>query len=252
MAQAQLELAEANLRLAQTNSTRSQQLFQNHVNSQQELDTVLANEQVQKATRDNAVAALTSAQDLKAFEQIRAPFAGQITARYVDIGSLVTSGSGRTVQKLFDLAQSNPVRVFVNVPQANISSVKSGTPAPITVEEFPGQTFTGKITRDAGAFDLASRTLLLQIDVPNPDGRLHSGMYAHARFAVQNPTPALLLPDNAIQIDAKGIRVFVVDSSGKIQVKPVTLGRDFGTKSEILSGMAAGDRVVQNPTYMRG
>ncbi len=248
MAQAQLELAEANLRLAQTNSTRSQQLFQNHVNSQQELDTVLANEQVQKATRDNAVAALTSAQDLKAFEQIRAPFAGQITARYVDIGSLVTSGSGRTVQKLFDLAQSNPVRVFVNVPQANISSVKSGTPATITVEEFPGQTFTGKITRDAGAFDLASRTLLLQIDVPNPDGRLYSGMYAHARFAVQNPTPALLLPDNAIQIDAKGIRVFVVDSSGKIQVKPVTLGRDFGTKSEILSGMAAGDRVVQNPT----
>jgi membrane fusion protein, multidrug efflux system len=116
------------------------------------------------------------------------------------------------------------------------------------VEEFPGQTFTGKITRDAGAFDLASRTLLLQIDVPNPDGRLYSSMYAHARFAVQNPTPALLLPDNAIQIDAKGIRVFVVDSSGKIQVKPVTLGRDFGTKSEILSGMAAGDRVVQNPT----
>jgi len=248
MAQAQLELAEANLRLAQTNSARSQQLYQNHVNSQQELDTVLANEQVQKATRDNAAAALTSAQDLKAFEQIRAPFAGQITARYVDIGSLVTSGSGRTVQKLFDLAQSDPVRVFVNVPQANISSVKSGTPATITVDEFPGQTFAGKITRDAGAFDLGSRTLLLQIDVPNPERRLYSGMYAHARFALQNPTPALLLPDNAIRIDAKGVRVFIVDSSGKIEVRRVTLGRDFGTKSEILSGIAAGDRVVQNPT----
>ena len=168
MAQAQLELAEANLRLAQTNSTRSRELFQNHVNSQQELDTVLATEQVQKASRDSALAALTSAQDMKAFEQIRAPFAGTITARYVDVGSLVASGSARTVQKLFDLAQSDPVRVFVNVPQAEISSVRPGTPATIMVDEFSGQTFAGKVTRDAGAFDLASRTLLLEIDVPNP------------------------------------------------------------------------------------
>jgi membrane fusion protein, multidrug efflux system len=248
MAQAQLELAEANLRLAQTNSARSQQLFENHVNSQQELDTVLANEQVQKATRNNAAASLTSAQDMKAFEQIRAPFAGTITARYVDVGSLVTSGSGRTVQKLFDLAQSDPVRVFVNVPQADISSVKSGTPAAITVDELPGQTFAGRITRDAGAFDLASRTLLLEIDVPNPDGRLYSGMYAHARFALQSPAPALLIPDNAIFIDSKGVRVFVVDPNGKIEVEPVTLGRDFGTKSEILSGISTTDKVVQNPT----
>src|SRR4029077_4345188 len=125
MAQAQLKLAEANLKLAQTNSARSQELFQNHVNSQQELDTVLATEQVQQATRDNAAAALTSAQDMKAFEQILAPFAGTITARYIDVGSLVASGSARTVQKLFDLAQSDPVRVFVNVPQADVSSVKS-------------------------------------------------------------------------------------------------------------------------------
>jgi RND family efflux transporter MFP subunit len=247
-AQAELELAEANLRLAQTNSARSQQLFQNKVNSQQELDTVLANEQVQKATRDNAAAALTSAQDMKGFEQIRAPFAGNITARYVDVGSLVTAGSGRTVQKLFDLAQSNPVRVFVNVPQANISSVKPGTPATIKVDEYPSQVFAGKIVRDAKAFDLTSRTLLLEIDVPNPDGRLYSGMYAHAKFALQNPTRALLLPDSAIQIDSKGVRVFVVDSNGKIQVNPVELGRDFGTKSEIVSGITVGDKVVRNPT----
>src|SRR6202162_4705893 len=187
MAQAQLELAEANFALAQTNSVRSQQLYQNHVNSQQELDTVLATEQVQKATRDNAAAALTSAQDMKAFEQIRAPFAGTITARYIDVGSLVASGSARTVQKLFDLAQSDPVRVFVNVPQADVSSVKPGTPATVTVDEFPGQTFAGQIARDAGAFDQSSRTLLLEIDVPNPDGRLFSGMYAHGTFALQNP-----------------------------------------------------------------
>lgn len=139
MAQAQLELAQANLTLAQTNSARSQQLYQNHVNSQQELDTVLATEQVQKATRDNADAALTSAHDMKDFEQIRAPFAGTITARYIDVGSLVASGSARTVQKLFDLAQSDPVRVFVNVPPADVSSVIPGTPATIMVDEFPAR-----------------------------------------------------------------------------------------------------------------
>jgi membrane fusion protein (multidrug efflux system) len=248
MAQAQLKLAEANFKLAQTNSARSQQLFQNHVNSQQELDTVLATEQVEQATRDNAAAALTSAQDMKAFEQIRAPFAGTITARYIDVGSLVASGSARTVQKLFDLAQSDPVRVFVNVPQADVSSVKSGTPATVTVNEFPGQTFAGTVARDAGAFDKASRTLLLEIDVPNPDGRLYAGMYAQAKLALKNPTPALLVPDNSILIDSKGSRVLVVDSSDKIHVKPVTLGRDFGTKSEILGGLDVTDRVVQNPT----
>ena len=248
MAQAQLELAQANLMLAQTNSARSQQLFQNHVNSQQELDTVLASEHVQQATRNKAAAALTSAQEIKAFEQIRAPFAGTITARYIEVGSLVASGSARTVQKLFDLAQPDPVRVFVNVPQADVSSVLPGIPAAVTVDEFAGQTFAGKVARDAGAFDRSSRTLLLEIDVPNPDGRLYTGMYAHAKFALKNPIPALLVPDNSILIDSKGARVLVVDSSDKIRIKPVNLGRDFGAKSEILGGLEATDRVVQNPT----
>jgi membrane fusion protein (multidrug efflux system) len=247
MAQAQLELAEANLKLAQTNSVRSQQLFQNHVISQQELDTVRATEQVQKATRDNAAASLKSAQDMKAFEQIRAPFAGTITARFIDVGSLVTSGSVTTVRTLFDLAQSDPVRVLVHVPQADISSVRPGTPAAITVDEYPNETFAGKIARDAGAFDPTSRTLLLEIDVPNPNGRLFAGMYAHARFSLPSPTAALLIPDNAILIDAKGSRIVVVDASNKIHIKSVKLGRDFGTKTEILSGLDAQDRVVQNP-----
>jgi RND family efflux transporter MFP subunit len=247
MAQAQLELAQASLKLAQTNSVRSQQLFQNHVNSQQELDTELATEQVQKATRDNAAAALKSAQDMKAFEQIRAPFAGTITARFIEVGSLVTSGSVTTVHTLFDLAQSDPVRVLVHVPQADISSVRPGTPATVTVDEYPNEAFAGTIARDAGEFDPTSRTLLLEIDVPNPDGRLFAGMYSHAKFSLPSPTPALLVPDNAILIDAKGQRIVVVDSSNKIHIKSVNLGRDFGTKTEILSGLDPQDRVVQNP-----
>jgi membrane fusion protein, multidrug efflux system len=247
MAQAQLELAEANLKLAQTNSVRSQQLSQNHVIAQQELDTVVATEQVQKATRDNAAAALKSAQDMKAFEQIRAPFAGTITARFIDVGFLVTSGSVTSVHTLFDLIQSDPVRVLVQVPQADISSVKPGAPATITVDQYPDEAFAGKIARDAGAFDPTSRTLLLEIDVPNPDGRLFAGMYAHARFSLPSSTAARLIPNNAILIDAKGSRIVVVDSSNRVHIKSVKLGRDFGTKREILSGLDAQDRVVQNP-----
>jgi RND family efflux transporter MFP subunit len=247
MAQAQLELAEANLKLAQANAARSQQLFQNHVNSQQELDTVLATEQVQMANRDNAAASLKSAEAMKAYEQIRAPFAGTISARFIDVGSLVTSGSNANIPKLFDLVQSDPVRVYVDVPQADVSSVKPGTPATISVDEYPGQAFAGTVARDAGAFDPRSRTLLLEIDAPNPDGRLYAGMYAHAKFVLPKPAPALLVPDNAILIDAKGPRVVTVDRSDRIQIKPVTLGRDYGTKTEILGGLDAQDRVVQNP-----
>jgi membrane fusion protein (multidrug efflux system) len=247
MAQAQLELAEANLKLAQTNSVRSQQLSQNRVIAQQQLDTVLATEQVQKAVRDNAAAALKSAQDMKAFEQIRAPFAGTITARFIEVGSLVTSGSVASVHTLFDLAQSDPVRVLVYVPQADISRVRAGTPASITVDQYPNETFAGKIARDAGAFDPTSRTLQLEIDVPNPDGWLFAGMYAHARFSTRSLTAALLIPNNAILIDAKGSRIAVVDFSNKVNIKSVNLGRDFGTKTEIVSGLDAHDRVIQNP-----
>src|SRR5580704_1003300 len=247
-AQAQLELAKANLKLAQTNTERSQQLFANKVNSQQELDTVLATGSVQQANQDTATASLENAQQMKAYEQVKAPFDGVITARYVDVGSLVTSGSVKTVQKLFDLAQSDPVRVFVNVPQSDITRVQPGTSATVKVDEYPNETFTGKVTRDAGAFDQSSRTILLEVDVPNPDGRLYAGMYAHVTLAAPSTSPLLYLPDNTIVIDSKGTRVATVDASHKIHFKEVALGRDFGTKSEITSGLTPTDVVVQNPT----
>jgi membrane fusion protein, multidrug efflux system len=142
------------------------------------------------------------------------------------------------VQKLFDLGLYTTASGFYD---------RSGIPAVITLDEFPGRTFAGKVARDARAFDEASRTLLLEIDVPNPDGQLYDGMYADAKFALENPTPALLISDNSIPIDSKGPRVLVVDSSDKILGNTVVLGRDFGTESEILAGLDATDRVVQNP-----
>jgi RND family efflux transporter MFP subunit len=247
-AQAQLELAQANLKLAQTNSARSQQLFSNNVNSQKELDTVVATAQVQQASEDTATASLENAKQMKAYEQVRAPFDGVITARYVDVGSLVTSGSSKTVQKLFDLAQSDLVRVFVNVPQSDVERVKPGSSATVKVDEYPNETFAGKVARDAGAFDQASRTILLEVDVPNPDGRLYAGMYAQVTLSTPNPNPLLYLPDNTILIDSKGTRVATVTADHKIHFKSITLGRDFGSKSEIITGLAPSDVVVQNPT----
>jgi membrane fusion protein, multidrug efflux system len=247
-AQAQLELAQANLKLAQTNSARSQQLFTNKVNSQQELDTVLATGQVEQANRDHAAASLENEKQMKAYEQVRAPFDGVITARYIDVGSLVTSGSVKTVQKLFDLAQSDPLRVFVNVPQSDVSRVQAGSSATVKVDEYPDETFNGKVARDAGAFDQASRTILLEVDVPNPNGRLYPGMYAHVTLSTPDPHPLLYVPDNTILIDSKGTRVATVDADHKIHFKLVMLGRDFGTKSEIVSGLSPNDLIIQNPT----
>jgi membrane fusion protein (multidrug efflux system) len=247
-AQAQLKLSEANLALAKLNTARAQKLFEKTVTSQQEYDTAKANEQVTQATRDRDAALLQLQRDMQAFEKIRAPFSGTITARYVDVGALITVGSATNVQKLFDLAQTDPVRVFVNLPQANVSSIRPDTSTSVSVDEYHGQTFAGKITRNAGAFDPASRAMTVEVDLPNSDGRLYPGMYAHVRFVVPNPKPALLLADNAIVSDAKGTRVVTVDAAHKIRIKVVKLGRDYGTKTEILEGLDPHDSLVQNPT----
>ncbi len=247
-AQAQLELAQANFKLAQANSARSRLLSADRVISQQELDTVLATEQVQEANVDNAAAQLKDAQEMKAYEQVRAPFDGTISARYVDVGSLVTSGSASTVRKLFDLSQSDTVRVFVNVPQSDVNRLQPGASATVTLDEYPGQTFNGKVARDAGAFDQSSRTILLEVDVPNSTGRLYAGMYAHVTLSLPNPNPTLYIPDNTILVDSKGPRVATVDASNKIHFKDVKIGRDFGTETEILGGITAEEQVVQNPT----
>ena len=247
-AQAQLELSEANLALAKLNTARAQTLFEKKVTSQQEFDTAKATEQISQATRDRDAALLEVQREMQGFEKIRSPFNGTITARYIEVGSLIAVGSGTTVQKLFDLAETDPVRVFVNVPQANVSSLGPDTSAIVTVDEYPGQTFTGKIARNAGAFDPASRAMTVEVDLPNPDGRLYPGMYAHVRFVVPNAKPALLVANNAILSDAKGTRVVSVDADHKIRVKPVKLGRDYGTKTEILEGLDIHDSLVQNPT----
>jgi RND family efflux transporter MFP subunit len=179
--------------------------------------------------------------ELQSFQKVYAPFDGVITVRNVDPGSLITAGSTTGTTMLFTLAKVDVLRIFVSVPQSNAPDIKVGESATVSVRELPGRTFTGKVTRTAGAIDAASRTLLTQIDVPNPDGVLLSGSYATVRFRIERPDPPLLIPQSALLVDANGVRVALVDSDGTLHYHGVQIGRDYGNTVEVLSGLASSD-----------
>jgi len=179
--------------------------------------------------------------ELQSFQKVYAPFDGIITVRNVDPGSLITAGSTTGTTMLFSLAQVDVLRIFVSVPQSNAPDIKVGESAKVSVRELPGRTFTGKVTRTAGAIDPASRTLLTEVDVPNPDGELLSGSYATVRFRIQRANPPLVIPQSALLIDADGVRVALVDPDGTLHYRPVQIGRDSGSTVEVLSGLAPTD-----------
>ena len=179
--------------------------------------------------------------ELQSFQKVYAPFDGVITVRNVDFGSLITAGSTTGTTMLFSLAQVDVQRIFVSVPQSNAPDIKVGESAKVSVRELPGRSFTGKVTRTAGAIDPASRTLLTQVDVPNPEGLLLSGSYATVRFRIERPDPPLVIPQSALLIDANGVRVALVDPDGTLHYQPVQIGRDSGNTVEVLSGLAPTD-----------
>jgi RND family efflux transporter MFP subunit len=179
--------------------------------------------------------------ELQSFQKVYAPFDGVITVRNVDPGSLITAGSTTGTTMLFTLAQVDVLRIFVSVPQSNAPDIKVGTSAKVGVRELPGKSFTGKVTRTAGAIDAASRTLLTEVDVPNPEGLLLSGSYATVRFRVERPDPPLVIPQSALLVDANGVRVALVDPDGTLHYRPVQIGRDYGNTVEVVAGLAPTD-----------
>lgn len=195
----------------------------------------------QRATVAADEAAMQRFEDLQSFQKVYAPFAGVITVRNVDPGSLVSAGSSSAVTELFELAKVDRLRIFVWVPQAYSLDVAVGQHAEVTVRERPGEVFEGVVTRTAGAIDPTSRTMRTEVQVPNPDGRLLSGAYATVRFALHRPNPPLLVPASALRIDADGIRVGVITPDGTLMFKAITLGRDYGTDVEVLSGVDTKD-----------
>jgi len=193
---------------------------------------------------------------LQGYQNVRAPFAGVVTVRNIDAGSLISAtGAGQgaaNASEMYRVAQTSTLRILIDVPQTEAPAIIIGMPADVLVNEFPGRIFTGKVTRTANALDPNSRTLPVQIEIPNADGKLYPGMYAQIKFRNHRLTPPLLVPGDAIIAGPAGPRVAILeDVPGKpakrIHLQPVQPGRDYGAQTEIVAGLSGGETVVVNP-----
>jgi RND family efflux transporter MFP subunit len=237
----------AQLQLAKSTAERWANLRKTDSVSQQEADQQASAYSQALANNAAAEANVRRLQQLESFKHVYAPISGVITRRNTDVGALITAGSATQGKELFDLAQVDPLRVFVSVPQTNAPSIRAGLPAYIELREYPGQKFSGKVVRTADSIDPATRTLLTEIDVPNHDGRLLPGAYAEVHFAVPVQITRMSVPVNALIFRPEGPRVAVVGADHKVHLKAIIIGRDFGTKVEILGGLDPNDQIVLNP-----
>jgi RND family efflux transporter MFP subunit len=244
-ARADLATTQANARLAQTTAERYRDLITSDSVSRQDLDNANGNLEAREAAVESARANVKRLEQLQAFRRIEAPFAGVITARNTDIGALIDSGSN--AKELFHVAAVNKLRVFVNVPQVYSRAAHTGLSADLTLKEFPGRRFTGTLARTANSIEVASRTLLTEIDVDNPRNELLPGSYAEVHIKLPTATTTLQLPVDALIFKADGLQVATVDAHNRVALVTVTSGRDFGDMVEILSGLSGGERVVSNP-----
>lgn len=246
-AEAARQQAAAQLQLAKSTAERWANLRKTDSVSQQEADQQASAYTQAQANLAAADANVHRLQQLESFKHVYAPISGVITRRNTDVGALITAGSTGQSKELFDLAQVDPLRVFVSVPQTNAPSIRAGLSAYIELREYPGQKFSGKVVRTADAIDPATRTLLTEIDVPNPDGRLLPGSYAEVHFAIPVLVKRLSVPVNALLFRPEGPRVAVVGADHKVRLKAINIGRDYGTRVEILGGLDADDQIVVNP-----
>jgi membrane fusion protein, multidrug efflux system len=235
----------AQMDLAKINSDRYLSLRTTDSVSQQEADQQASGYQQAKANLDAADANVRRLEELEAFKHVYAPFSGVLTKRNVDPGALINAGG--TGKELFDMARVDPLRVYVNVPQAYAPAIKNGMEAWVTLQELPGQKFKGTVARTAESIDPATRTLLTEVDVPNKDGRLLPGSFGEVHFRPGINGQKVTLPVNTMLFRQEGPRVAVVGSDNKVQLRPITIGRDYGSTLEILGGVDVGDRVVINP-----
>jgi HlyD family secretion protein len=184
---------------------------------------------------------------LTQYEKVEAPFDGVITARNVDNGDLVRADDNSGGTPLFMVQRDDVVRVQVNVPQSGAVALQDGLPTTVHVPELPGRTFEGKVARNSVALDAASRTMLVEVDVPNPDGALRSGFFVNVDFAVPRPAPAVVIPAEALLFNGDGLRVATVDNAGRVHLHNVSIYRDYGTTLELRDGLQGGERVALTP-----
>jgi multidrug efflux system membrane fusion protein len=237
----------AALDLARTSADRWRDLRKTDSVSQQELDQRVSDYSQSQANLSAADANVRRLEQLESFKHVYAPFTGIITRRNVDTGALVNAGNGGSGKELFNLALIDPLRVYVSVPEGDAPAMRAGLPAWIGVAEFPAARFSGTVVRTANAIDQTTRTLLTEVDVPNKAGRLLPGAYAQVHFRVPVGSKRLSVPSSAMLFRSEGPRIAVVGPGDRVQLRPIVIGRDFGTSLEILQGVQRGDRVIQNP-----
>jgi RND family efflux transporter MFP subunit len=243
-ARAQLVQADAALALAKTTDSRWAELLKTSSVSEQEAAEKKADLELKSATVEAAHANVRRLEELQSFERVTAPFAGTITARGTDVGQLVAASSGN---ELFRLAQTGTLRVFVRVPQSVAHGMAPGQMAELTIPEMPGRVFPAKVVRTSGAMSADSRTLLVELEVDNSHGEILAGTYVQLRLTEAKLDPTVTLPSNTLLFRSEGPQVGVVGADGKVELRRIALGRDFGPTIEILEGIGATDRVILNP-----
>jgi multidrug efflux system membrane fusion protein len=245
-AQALREQVKARLDLANISAKRWQTLRSDDAVSQQELDERQSALTQAQADVDAANAEVGRLQELERFKSIVAPFPGVITHRNIDVGALVDAGSEGAGKELFMLARNDILKTYVYVPEAYSQRVKNGDRVRVTLNELPGKNFYGTVVRTADAIDTVTRSMQIEVDLPNSDGVLKPGAYADVQLDLPS-TGAVVIPANTLLFRAEGLRVAAIDADGKVHLKPVTVGEDYGTTLQIVQGVNATDRLVLNP-----
>jgi RND family efflux transporter MFP subunit len=246
-AQSEVKTAQSNLQIAQITASRWQKLLAKNAVSRQEADQTMSD----MAARQSALAAqqanLARLQQMQSFERVVAPFAGVVTARNVDVGSLIQEGQNSTQKELFHLASTNKLRLFVPVPEVYQSAVHDGARVAVTLDAFPNQKFYGALARSSHAVDPMSRTLNVEVDVNNATGKLLPGAYAFVHLELPVSLQALRIPSNALLFRSQGMQVGVVEHD-RVTLHSVKIGHDYGASVQILEGLKSTDRVVLDPS----
>jgi RND family efflux transporter MFP subunit len=260
--QADLALARANLGLSQVTRDRWQRLLAKGAVSRQETDEKQADFEVKEAQTQRAEATLATVQDtihaseanlrrleeMKGFAKVAAPFDGVVTARNVDVGTLINAGNGGAAREMFHVAKIQPLRVFVNVPQTYVEQVRSGQVAELRVQEKPGQVFPARVTNVSQSLDTNSRAMLVILETPNPGDALFPGMYAQVRFTSPRTRRALRVPGDTVVMGKTGARVATVGPDHVVHYRSVSLGQDFGSEIEVTAGLREGEMLISNPS----
>ena len=246
--------AEANMDLARITNGRTAELVRQGWTSRQQGDqdrlTFAGSTAAVDVARANvrvAQAQVDRLEELTRFESVTAPFEGVITGRNTDVGALINAGAGTPATELFHMASTQTLRIFVAVPEIDAPNLHPGDVATVTFDAYPGQTFRGALARTDGAINSASRTLLVEVDVENLDGKLLPGAFAFVHFTLQGRTHSVVVPANTLLFRSEGLRVGVV-RNGAAELVPITIGRDYGDRVEVLTGLDTADEVILNPS----